>query len=192
MRTASQERTTGETQIRLRVCLDGSGARQIATGVGFFDHMLEQLAVHGGLDLEVSCQGDLQVDAHHTVEDTGIVLGDALHAALGDRSGIRRYATFFIPMDESLACCHLDISGRPFFLLRGVRLRGSAGQFDAELVSEFFRAVAMHAGFTLHLEVLYGANLHHMIEALFKAFAHALREAAARNGGGILSSKGVL
>lgn len=192
MRECTKCRETAETQVRLHLNLDGTGYRKISTGVGFFDHMLEQLALHGRLDLELSCAGDLHVDAHHTVEDCGIVLGDALNEALGTREGIRRYASFFIPMDEALAVCHLDISGRPFLVFRGTLPPGTAGSFDAGLCEEFFRALAVHAAVTLHLEILYGRNLHHMIEALFKAFAHALHNAAAVSGGPVLSTKGIL
>lgn len=192
MRKSSQTRTTAETSVNVTLDLDGPAGADVATGVGFFDHMLTQLGTHGGLALRVECQGDLQVDAHHTVEDCGIVLGDALNEALGDRAGIRRYATMFIPMDEALAVTHLDVSGRPFFVFRAEIPKVRLGTYDSELTEEFFRAVAMHAGLTLHMEVLYGSNVHHITEALFKSFSHALSQAAAPGGAGILSTKGIL
>lgn len=192
MRSSSQHRTTRETDVRVELSLDGPPGARVHTGIGFFDHMLEQLGAHGGLALTVECSGDLDVDAHHTVEDCGIVLGRALGEALGDRSGICRYATRFIPMDEALAVSHLDISGRPFFVFRADIPKVRLGAFDAELCEEFFRAVAVNAGLTLHMEVPYGSNVHHMIEALFKSFAHALAAAAAPRAGGVLSTKGIL
>lgn len=192
MRKGERNRATGETVVRVAVDLDGPAGASVATGVGFFDHMLAQIGLHGGLALEVQCEGDLDVDAHHTVEDCGIALGDALAEALGDKAGICRYATMFIPMDEALAVTHLDISGRPFFVFRGRIPKVRLGTFDSELAEEFFRAVAFHAGLTLHMELVYGSNVHHMIEALFKSFAHALAEAAAVRSGGPLSTKGVL
>lgn len=192
MRTSKRERTTKETAVRLSLNLDGPAGAACDTGIGFFDHMLVQLGTHGGLSLEASCRGDLEVDGHHTVEDCGIVLGQALDEALGDRAGIRRYASMFIPMDEALAVTHLDVGGRPFFVFRAEIPKVTLGSFDAELCEEFFRAVAMNARFTLHMEVLYGSNVHHMIEALFKSFAHALRQAAAPGSAGVLSTKGVL
>ena len=192
MRRSVQSRSTAETTVCLELGLDGPAGCDVHTGVGFFDHMLQQLAVHGGLELKLTCDGDLAVDAHHTVEDCGIVLGQALDDALGDRSGICRYATMYIPMDEALAVTHLDISGRPCFVFRADIPKVCLGTFDAELCEEFFRAVAMNAGFTLHMDILYGSNVHHMVEALFKSFAHALAQASARRGGGVLSTKGVL
>lgn len=191
MRTAEIHRKTNETDIRLKLDLDG-GSREISTGIGFFDHMLTALSVHGGLGLELSVQGDLEVDCHHTVEDTGIVLGQALAQALGDHSGIRRYGHAFIPMDEALGFCALDISGRPFLVFDADFPQAAAGTFDCCMTEEFFRAVSMNSGITLHLRCEYGKNSHHMIEALFKAFAHALKDAADVIGGGVLSSKGVL
>ena len=192
MRKSVQSRSTTETAVRLELDLDGPAGCDVRTGIGFFDHMLQQLAMHAGLALKLTCDGDLTVDAHHTVEDCGIVLGQALAGALGDRSGICRYATMFIPMDEALAVTHLDISGRPCFVFRAAVPKVRLGTFDAELCEEFFRAVAMNAGFTLHMDVLYGSNVHHMVEALFKSFAHALARAAALRGGGVLSTKGLL
>ncbi|MBD5560824.1 MAG: imidazoleglycerol-phosphate dehydratase HisB [Clostridia bacterium] len=192
MRSSRWQRTTAETSIRIELDLDGPASAKTDTGIGFFDHMLAQLGTHGGMQLHLACDGDLEVDGHHTVEDCGIVIGQALAQALGNRSGIRRYATMFIPMDETLAVTHLDISGRPFFVFRGTIPKVRLGAFDAELCEEFFRAVAMNAGLTLHMEILYGANVHHMVEALFKSFAHALRQAAELTGRGVLSSKGML
>ncbi|RKJ40703.1 imidazoleglycerol-phosphate dehydratase HisB [Acutalibacter sp. 1XD8-33] len=190
-RTGKISRKTAETDIALELCLEG-GEREISTGIGFFDHMLTALAVHGGLGLRVRVQGDLEVDCHHTVEDVGIVLGQALGQALGDKGGIRRYGHAFIPMDEALAECALDISGRPFLVFRGEFPQERCGGFDCCMAEEFFRALAVHAGLTLHLDCRYGKNSHHMIEALFKAFAHALRDGAEPSGQGALSSKGAL
>jgi len=190
-RTAEIHRKTNETAICLKLSLDG-GNREISTGVGFFDHMLTAMSVHGGLGMELSVQGDLQVDCHHTVEDTGIVLGQALSQALGDKSGIRRYGHAFIPMDEALGFCALDISGRPYLVFEGDFPQAVTGTFDCCMTEEFFRALSMNAGLTLHLRCQYGKNSHHMIEALFKAFAHALHDAAEVTGGGVLSSKGIL
>lgn len=192
MRISEVSRTTRETEITVRLDLDGTGKGKISTGIGFFDHMLEALKVHSGMDLIVQARGDLEVDAHHTVEDTGIVLGQALAKALGDRSGIARYGHDYIPMDEALAFCALDISGRPV-LVFGCPFHGETlGTMGTDLVEEFFRALSVNAGFTLHLKVLYGKNDHHQCEAVFKAFAHALRKAASQTGSGTLSTKGVL
>ncbi len=190
MRTGSFSRETRETAIRVSICLDG-GPVKVATGIGFFDHMLEAFAVHGGFGLTVEAQGDLQVDGHHTVEDTGIVLGKALAKALGDKSGIARFGSFFVPMDECLAFAAVDVSGRPFLVFQADFAQERVGDFDACLTGEFFRALAFQAGITLHLKVAYGANTHHEIEALFKAAAHALRLAAAPKEG-TLSTKGSL
>ena len=190
-RTAKIHRKTRETDISLKLSLDGGG-RDISTGIGFFDHMLTALSVHGGLGLELKAIGDLEVDCHHTVEDAGIVLGQALKEALGDRSGIRRYGHAFIPMDEALGFCALDISGRPFLVFDADFPQAVTGTFGCCMTEEFFRALAMNAGLTLHLRCEYGKNSHHMIEAIFKAFAHALKDAAEVTGGGALSSKGVL
>lgn len=166
---------------------------QVDTGVGFFDHMLTALAVHAGLSLSVSCRGDLHVDCHHTIEDVGIVLGDALCKALGDKSGIVRYGSFYIPMDEALGFASIDISGRPYLVFHADFTADRMGEMDTQMVEEFFRAVAFHAGITLHLSVPYGTNDHHKAEALFKALAHALKAAAALNAdGSVLSTKGVL
>ncbi len=191
MRTASIERNTKETQIKIELCLNG-GDVEISTGIGFFDHMLTALGVHGGFGLKVSVNGDLQVDTHHTVEDTGIALGMALRQALGDMSGIKRYGSFYIPMDESLALCSLDISNRPFLVFKADFKEERCGDYETCCTEEFFRALAMNSGITLHINVLYGSNSHHETEAIFKAFAHALKEAVAESGGDILSTKGVL
>jgi imidazoleglycerol-phosphate dehydratase len=178
-RGAEIDRATGETDVSLRLTLDGSGAGSRETGVGFLDHMLDLLARHGALDLDVKVTGDLQTGAHHTVEDTGIVLGQALDRALGDRAGIVRYGHAVIPMDEARAAATIDVSGRPFCALSGLeRLPpGEIAGFDHDLAEEFFRAVATNARLTLHLDLEAGTNAHHMIEACFKAFARALRAA---------------
>jgi imidazoleglycerol-phosphate dehydratase len=195
-RTAQITRTTGETDVSLTLGLDGSGAGSRATGVGFLDHMLDLLARHGRLDLEVAVTGDLQTGAHHTVEDTGIVLGQALDRALGERRGIVRYGHAVVPMDEARAQCAIDVSGRPFASIEGFdRLpAGDIAGFEHEVAEEFFRAVASAARLTLHLELQSGTNAHHMIEACFKAFARALRGAVAVDPteSGVPSTKGTL
>jgi imidazoleglycerol-phosphate dehydratase len=194
-RTAEITRTTGETDVRLALGLDGTGAGSRATGVGFLDHMLDLLARHGRLDLEVTVKGDLQTGAHHTVEDTGIVLGQAIDRALGDRAGIRRYGHAVIPMDEARAAVALDLSGRPFCAWQGLALpAGDIAGFENELAEEFFRAVASSARLTLHVDLQAGSNAHHMIEAIFKAFARALRVAVSIDPDepGVPSTKGVL
>ena len=178
-RSATIERRTGETDVRLVLTLEGSGSGTRETGVGFLDHMLDLLARHGRMDLELKVAGDLQTGAHHTAEDTAIVLGQALDAALGEREGIARYGSATIPMDEARASCAIDISGRPFTLFEAELPPGSTGGFEHELTEEFLRALANAAKLTLHLRVEAGTNAHHMIEASFKAFARALREAAA-------------
>ncbi|MEX2107347.1 MAG: imidazoleglycerol-phosphate dehydratase HisB [Solirubrobacterales bacterium] len=192
-RTANKERSTAETQIRLSLDLDG-GEANAATGVGFLDHMLDLLARHGRLGLKVEATGDLDTGAHHTVEDVGIVLGQALDEALGDRAGIRRYGSALVPMDESLAECALDISGRPLCVFDAELPATSIAGFDTELTEEFFRAVANSAKLTLHLSVRSGTNAHHMIEACFKAFARALRVAVSVDPeeSGVPSTKGTL
>ena len=192
-RTAKIERETRETKISLELGLDG-GEVTVATGVGFFDHMLELLGRHGRVALSVKAEGDLETGAHHTVEDVGIALGQALDAALGDRSGIRRYGYTAVPMDESLAICAIDISGRPLCVFEADLPEAAIAGFDSELAEEFFRAVAANAKITLHLGTRYGTNLHHMIEACFKAFARALREAIAidPDEDGVPSTKGTL
>jgi imidazoleglycerol-phosphate dehydratase len=192
-RTASRERKTGETQVSLSLDLDG-GDSDAATGVGFLDHMLDLLARHGKLGLTVKAEGDLDTGAHHTVEDVGIVLGQALDEALGDRAGIRRYGSALVPMDESLAECAIDISGRPLCVFDAELPPTSVAGFDSELAEEFFRAVANGAKLTLHVSVRYGTNVHHMIEAAFKAFARALRVAVSIDPeeSGVPSTKGTL
>ena len=193
MRQAQLARKTKETDIQVAVKLDNIGTANIDTGIGFFDHMLTALSVHSGISMDIAVKGDLYVDGHHTVEDTGIVLGKALGEALGDKSGITRYGSAFIPMDEALAFCSLDISNRPFLVFQGTFTNAMIGQYDACLTEEFFRAFAVNSGITLHLRVPYGSNSHHMTEALFKAFAHALKIAVQKNATGeTLSTKGVL
>lgn len=191
MRTAVCRRKTGETEVSVELCLDG-GETEIRTGIGFFDHMLRSFSVHGGFGLKIRAEGDLDVDCHHTVEDTGIALGKAFAQALGDRSGIARFGSFYAPMDESLAFAAVDISGRPFLVFRADFPQERVGAFDTCMTEEFFRAFAVNAGFTLHARVEYGSNAHHEIEALFKAAAHAVRAAAAPAGPGVLSAKGSL
>jgi imidazoleglycerol-phosphate dehydratase len=195
-RTAQISRTTGETDVSLGLGLDGTGAGTRRTGVGFLDHMLDLLARHGRLDLEVSVTGDLQTGSHHTVEDTGIVLGQALREALGDHRGLTRYGHAVVPMDEARAACALDLSGRPLAVVEGFeRLpAGEVAGFEYEVAEEFFRAVASAGRLTLHLELQAGTNAHHMIEACFKAFARALRMAVAIDPTetGVPSTKGTL
>jgi len=194
-RTAELTRTTGETDVRLRLALDGSGAGTRATGVGFFDHMLDLLARHGRLDLDAQVAGDLVTGARHTVEDTGIVLGQALDRALGDRTGIRRYGHAVVPMDEARAAVALDLSGRPLCLWQGLALPpGQIAGFDHDLAEEFFRAVANGARLTLHVDLQAGTNAHHMVEACFKAVARALRVAVSIDPeeAGVPSTKGTL
>ena len=192
-RAASIERTTRETSITLSIDLDG-GDVEASTGVGFLDHMLDLLGRHGRFGLRVEASGDLQTGSHHTVEDVGIALGQAIDAALGDRAGIRRYAHIEVPMDEALARCSIDVSGRPFCLFSAELPPVSIAGFEAELTEEFFRAVATNARLTLHLVNPYGSNAHHMIEACFKAFARALRDAVAIDPDerGVPSTKGTL
>lgn len=194
-RTASCSRTTRETNIDVAIAIDGTGKCNAETKIGFLDHMLDLLARHGGLDLNVKADGDLHVDGHHTVEDIGIVLGKAIVEALGDKKGISRYGFASIPMDETLAVCSLDISGRPFLVFDAKFSSDRVGDFDTELTEEFFRALAFQAGITLHLRCEYGGNDHHKVEAMFKAFARAFREAAspdARFADQIPSTKGTL
>lgn len=192
MRTARIERNTKETQISVKLNLDG-GDVEISTGIGFFDHMLTAFAVHGGFGLYVKVNGDLEVDTHHTVEDTGIALGMAFKEALGDMSGIVRYGSFSIPMDEALANCVLDISNRPFLVFKASFEQELCGDYETCVTEEFFRAFAMNSCITLHISVPYGANAHHEIEAIFKAVAHAMKIATRKNeDGSVLSTKGVL
>ena len=194
MRVGKINRSTKETRIDVELNLDGAGSAEINSGVGFFDHMLNLFAAHGQFDLKVACAGDLHVDGHHSVEDIGIALGAALKIALGDKRGLTRYGTFFLPMDETLALVSLDISGRPFLVCEIGQLAPMIGGFDTELVEEFLRAFAFNAGITLHVKILYGKNSHHKVEAIFKALGHALRAAVALDEKiqGVPSTKGVL
>ena len=193
-RCAVIERKTAETQVAVKLNLDGEGKCEIATGIGFLDHMLTLFAKHGFMDLTVKAKGDLDVDSHHTVEDIGIVLGEALKKALGDKAGIHRYGNCFIPMDETLAQVCLDFSGRSFLIFDTDIPKIKIGNYETEMTEEFFRAIAMNCGLTLHIRVLYGSNVHHIIEAIFKAFARAVAEAVDIDPRvkGIMSSKGVL
>jgi imidazoleglycerol-phosphate dehydratase len=195
MRKASLRRTTKETDVEVAVDLDGTGAAEIATGIGFFDHMLELLARHARIDLTVKAKGDLHIDHHHTTEDVGIALGQAVKRALGEMKGITRYASVHLPMDEALTRVALDISGRPFLVFRAEFGRDKVGSFDTELVKEWFQAFAVNAGITLHVETLYGSNDHHVAESCFKGLARALRTAVAldpRAVGEVPSTKGRL
>ena len=193
MREAVIERNTKETQIQVKVVLDGKGVANIHTGIGFFDHMLTALAVHSGISMHIQVAGDLHVDGHHTVEDTGIVLGKAIGEALGDKYGITRYGRAFIPMDESLAFCSLDLSNSTFLVFQGSFTNAMIGQYDTCLTEEFFRAFAFQAGLPLHINMMYGTNDHHKCEAAFKAVAHALQIAITpTKSGQTLSTKGVL
>lgn len=192
MRHSEVSRETAETAVKLSLELDGSGRSEIDTGVGFLDHMLTLLALHGGLDLAVSCKGDLNVDAHHSVEDIGLCLGAAMAQALGKKRGINRYGHIILPMDEALILCAVDLSGRPCLRYTADIPSQKVGEFDTELVREFFQAVANTALMSLHLRQLDGENSHHIIEGMFKAFGRALREAVAVTGGALPSTKGVL
>ena len=195
MRTGEIKRRTAETDVHVAVSLDGTGKAEVSTGVGFFDHMLELFARHSLIDVTARVTGDLHVDFHHTVEDTGIALGQAILAALGDKKGLARYADIHMPMDETLTRVAVDVSGRPFLVFRTTFPAPKIGEFDTELVREFFQAFAMNAGLTLHVETLYGANAHHIAESCFKGLARALRLALSvdpREGGRIPSTKGAL
>ena len=195
MRKAEITRTTNETEISVSVTLDGTGQHRMASGVGFFDHMLDQLARHALIDMSLSAKGDLHIDDHHTVEDCGIALGQALARALGDKRGIRRYGECSLPMDDAQVRCALDLSGRPFLVWNVPFPTPKIGTFDTELVREFFQALATHAGITLHVDLIHGINSHHIAEAVFKAVARALRvavEADPRMAGSIPSTKGTL
>ena len=194
MRIGKINRATRETKIDVEINLDGAGIAEISSGIGFFDHMLNLFAAHGQFDLKVICAGDLEVDGHHSIEDIGISLGAAIKEALGDKRGITRYGTFFLPMDETLALVSLDISGRPFLVCELGELAPMVGDFDTELVEEFLRAFAFNAGITLHVKIFYGKNSHHKIEAVFKALGHALNTAVAidKKIKGVPSTKGVL
>lgn len=194
MRIGKINRKTNETKVDVEINLDGAGNADIDSGVGFFNHMLNLFAAHGQFDLEVICAGDLEVDGHHSIEDIGIALGAALKESLGDKRGITRYGTFFLPMDETLALVSLDISGRPFLVCEVGELAPMIGDFDTELVEEFLRAFAFNAGITLHVKILYGKNSHHKVEAIFKALGHALKAAVTVDEKikGVPSTKGVL
>ena len=195
MRNASLSRKTRETDIKVEVTLDGSGKSEISTGVGFFDHMLDQIARHSLIDLKIQAKGDLHIDFHHTVEDVGIALGQAIRQALGDMKGITRYADVHLPMDETLTRVAIDISGRAFLVFRTEFHTPKIGEFDTQLVREFFQAFAMNAGLTLHVETLYGINDHHISESCFKGLARALRIAVSideRQSGRVPSTKGTL
>lgn len=194
MRSAELERRTLETSVSASWELDGAGLCEINTGIGFFDHMLTLLSKHSFSDLTVEAQGDLDVDSHHTIEDVGLVLGQVLKQAVGDKVGIHRYGNCFLPMDEALVQVCLDFSGRPYLVFEADIPKVQLGLYDTEMTEEFFRALAMQAGLTLHIRVLYGKNLHHIIEAIFKGFARALAEAVAIDPRveGVMSSKGSL
>jgi imidazoleglycerol-phosphate dehydratase len=195
MRSAAVSRKTKETEIEVGVCLDGTGKANISTGIGFFDHMLEQLAKHSLIDMTITAEGDLHIDQHHTVEDTGIALGQAVRRALGDMAGITRFADVSLPMDETLTRVAVDVSGRPFLVFRTKFERAKIGNFDTELVREFFQAFTMHAGMNIHVETLYGENSHHIAESSFKGLARCLKAAVAldeRQQGVIPSTKGAL
>ncbi len=194
MRTANIERNTKETKISLELNLDGQGTGDISTGIGFFDHMLEGFAKHGFFDLKVRIDGDLQVDGHHSVEDCGIVLGQAIREAIGDKRGMKRFGQCILPMDETLVLCAIDMGGRPWLNFDAKFSTDRVGYLDTELVHEFFYAVSYSAGMNLHIKVLDGQNNHHMVEAMFKAFARALDEATGLDGrfSDVLSTKGTL
>lgn len=194
MRTGTINRTTKETEIQAALSLDGSGVYEISTGIGFFDHMLCQVARHGFFDLKLTAKGDISVDCHHTVEDAGIVLGQCLKAALGDKAGIRRYGHCILPMEEALALCAVDLSGRPYLNFDAVFTTPRIGDLDTEMIEEFFRALCLHSGLTLHIKLLSGKNNHHMAEAVFKAFGRALDQAVQPDSrvNGTLSTKGML
>jgi imidazoleglycerol-phosphate dehydratase len=195
MRTATIHRKTNETEISIDLDLDGTGTYEVSTGIGFLDHMLEQLSRHSLIDLRLKTIGDLHIDQHHTTEDSGIALGEAIAQALGDRRGITRYGHAYAPMDETLSRCAIDISGRPFLVWRSGFSQPRLGQLDTELIEHFFHSVAGSAGITLHIETLYGHNNHHIAESVFKAFARALRiavEIDPRKGDAIPSTKGTL
>jgi imidazoleglycerol-phosphate dehydratase len=193
-RTGKVERTTMETRVLVEICLDGTGAVDVNTGVPFLDHMLTLFAVHGLFDLKVTAKGDLEVDAHHTVEDIGISIGQALSKALGDRKGITRYGHFTVPMDEALACVTLDLSNRPFLIYDAPPMAERTGEFETQLAPEFFRAFCQHGGITMHIRILYGTNTHHMLEAAFKALGRALAASVSPDPrrSTIPSSKGTL
>lgn len=192
MRQAEIHRKTGETDIAISLVIDGEGRFEGTTGIGFFDHMMNLLACHSGMDISLSCQGDLEVDNHHTIEDLGIALGSVFLKALGDKKGIRRYGAFLCPMDETLSRIVLDLSGRPYFVYDVKIPVERIGTFETEMTREFFLAFAMHGMMNLHMACLYGENGHHIVESLFKGLGHALKEAVTVEGGRVLSTKGVL
>ncbi|MFC1553779.1 imidazoleglycerol-phosphate dehydratase HisB [candidate division KSB1 bacterium] len=192
MRKAKISRKTNETDITVSIAINGKRKIKINTGIGFFDHMLELFAFHGGFDLEVTGKGDLKVDCHHLIEDTGLVLGEAFRKILGDKSSIKRYGIAFVPMDESLSRTVIDISGRPFIVFNSSFSQDKIGDMDTEMVKEFFHAFAQKSGITLHIETLYGENNHHICESIFKSFGQSLSEASSPKGSQIPSTKGVL
>jgi imidazoleglycerol-phosphate dehydratase len=195
MRTAQVSRNTAETQITVAINLDGSGASRLATGIGFFDHMLDQIARHGLIDLDIQAKGDLHIDGHHTVEDVGITLGQAIASAVGDKKGIRRYGHAYVPLDEALSRVVIDFSGRPGLEWNVPFVRAMIGEFDVDLAHEFFQGLVNHAGITVHVDNLRGDNAHHQCETVFKAFGRALRAAAEhdpRLGDAVPSTKGTL
>ena len=192
MRQAEIHRKTGETDIAISLVIDGEGRFEGTTGIGFFDHMMNLLACHSGMDISITCQGDLEVDNHHTIEDLGIALGTVFLKALGDKKGIRRYGAFFCPMDETLSRIVLDLSGRPYFVYDVKIPVERIGTFETEMTREFFLAFAMHGMMNLHMACLYGENGHHIVESLFKGLGHALKKAVTVEGGRVLSTKGVL
>lgn len=194
VRKSNIKRKSKETYIKLEFLVDGKGTAKIDTGIGFFDHMLNTFARHGFFDLQVECKGDLYVDCHHTIEDVGIVLGNAIKEAIGDKAGIKRFGYFILPMDESLILCSLDLSGRAYLCFDAEFSVDRVGYFDTEMVKEFFHGVAYGAGMNLHIKQLAGSNNHHIIEGIFKAFAKALDEATSMDGriSGVLSTKGML
>ena len=194
MRTATITRKTSETDISLTINIDGSGKANVNTGIGFFDHMLNSFAKHGLFDLDLQVKGDLEVDCHHTIEDTGIVLGEAIREALGDKKSIKRFGNFYLPMDETLVLCALDLSNRPYLVFDADFAAERVGGFDTEMAKEFFYAISYSAGMNLHIKKMYGENAHHIIEAMFKAFARALDQASMidERVNGLPSTKGAL
>jgi imidazoleglycerol-phosphate dehydratase len=193
-RIGTVRRQTNETDINVKVVLDGKGCCKVDTGIGFLDHMVTLFTSHGGFDIELLCKGDLDIDGHHTTEDVGIILGKCFSQALGQKYGIKRYGTVFVPMDESLSMVSLDISGRPYLHYEVPQLSPMVGKFDTQLVEEFLRGFCIHSGLTLHVRVLYGVNTHHMIEGIFKALGRALKAAVSidADNPGIPSTKGIL
>lgn len=192
MRQSTVKRETKETSINIRLDLDGQGKHKIHTGIGFFDHMLEAFALHSGIDLELECKGDLFVDSHHSIEDVGITLGSAFAKATENKEQLCRYGMASIPMDEALAVCNVDISGRPYLVFNGDFKEAKIGEMDTQMIKEFFYAFTIHAKVTLHINLMYGDNDHHKAEAIFKAFAHAIKMGVERREGTVLSTKGRL